>query len=58
MLYADPADPSVSQATFAVQSVLPKGWGQESSRTSFYRVPLIVIASVIIALGLVAGIVV
>lgn len=32
---------------------LPTGWGQSSNRTDFYKVPLIAVASVILAIGLV-----
>jgi hypothetical protein len=32
-------------------------WGQTSNRTDFYKVPLIAVASVILALAIVAGII-
>lgn len=36
---------------------LENSWGQTSNRTAFYRVPLIVVASVVLALGLVVAII-
>ncbi|KAK8861380.1 hypothetical protein IAR55_002199 [Kwoniella newhampshirensis] len=40
--------------TYAVKETLPNGWGSASSRTSIYKVPLIAVASVIMALAIVA----
>ena len=62
-----------SSPTWAVEEALPNGrvqlpvvitsnneprrWGRNSSRTSLYKVPLIVVASIILAIGIVVGIV-
>ncbi|WWC60086.1 uncharacterized protein I303_102650 [Kwoniella dejecticola CBS 10117] len=54
---ADAEEPSVTAPSYAVESVLPNGWGVSSNRTSIYKVPLISIASVIMATGIVALIV-
>ncbi|WVW79928.1 hypothetical protein I302_101899 [Kwoniella bestiolae CBS 10118] len=51
------AQPTVTAPSYAVESVLPNGWGVSSNRTSIYKVPLISIASVILATGIVALIV-
>ncbi|WVF66866.1 hypothetical protein IAT40_001609 [Kwoniella sp. CBS 6097] len=48
-------DPSATTPpSYAVESVLPNGWGVSSNRTSIYKVPLIAIASVIMAMVIVA----
>nr|XP_019012280.1 uncharacterized protein I206_03126 [Kwoniella pini CBS 10737]OCF51061.1 hypothetical protein I206_03126 [Kwoniella pini CBS 10737] len=51
---ADAAESSVNAGSYAVESVLPNGWGVSSNRTSIYKVPLISIASVILSTGIVA----
>ncbi|WVQ94475.1 hypothetical protein IAU59_001554 [Kwoniella sp. CBS 9459] len=56
----DGSVPDASATTppsYAVESVLPNGWGVSSNRTSIYKVPLIAIASVIMAMVIVALIV-
>ncbi|OCF34647.1 hypothetical protein I316_03689 [Kwoniella heveanensis BCC8398] len=53
----DGSVPDTSASTppsYAVESVLPNGWGVSSNRTSIYKVPLIAIASVIMAMAIVA----
>ncbi|WWD08822.1 hypothetical protein V865_006936 [Kwoniella europaea PYCC6329] len=53
----DNPQPTVTAPSYAVESVLPNGWGVSSNRTSIYKVPLISIASVILACGIVGLIV-
>ncbi|WWC99097.1 hypothetical protein V866_005992 [Kwoniella sp. B9012] len=53
----DNSQPTVTAPSYAVESVLPNGWGVSSNRTSIYKVPLISIASVILACGIVGLIV-
>ncbi|WRT65503.1 uncharacterized protein IL334_002446 [Kwoniella shivajii] len=48
------AESTITHPSYAVESVLPNGWGISSNRTSIYKVPLIAIASVVIAMGIVA----
>ncbi|WWD16714.1 hypothetical protein CI109_101145 [Kwoniella shandongensis] len=45
---------ATSTPTYAVKETLPNGWGSSSNRTSFYKVPLIAVASVLMALAIVA----
>ena len=40
-----------------LKSITDVRWGQQSNRTSFYKVPLIVISSVILAVAIVVGII-
>ncbi|ORY25851.1 hypothetical protein BCR39DRAFT_278855 [Naematelia encephala] len=42
-----------ASATFAVADALPTGWGATSSRTSIYRIPLIAVASCVLAVVIV-----
>lgn len=49
---------SVPSTTWAVEENLPTGWGQSSNRTDFYKVPLISVASVILAFAIVTGIII
>jgi type II secretory pathway pseudopilin PulG len=43
--------------SYAVISVLPRGWGVENKRNAFYKTPLIITASVILAIIIVAAII-
>ncbi|ORX36343.1 hypothetical protein BD324DRAFT_609014 [Kockovaella imperatae] len=42
---------------FAIEATLPKGWGAPNVRTSYYRVPLIAAASLILAAFIVVAII-
>ncbi|WWC87667.1 uncharacterized protein L201_002558 [Kwoniella dendrophila CBS 6074] len=53
----DDSQPTHTAASYAVESVLPNGWGVSSNRTSLYKIPLIATASVIMAAGIVAFII-
>ncbi|OWZ63046.1 hypothetical protein AYX14_04329 [Cryptococcus neoformans] len=44
--------------SFAVEKALPNGWGYSSNRTSIYKVPLIAVASVIMAVAIVVLIII
>lgn len=43
------ATPTTSTPSYQVTDVLPKGWGSTSDRSNLYAVPLIVVASVVLA---------
>ncbi|CAD6564923.1 MAG: hypothetical protein TREMPRED_000400 [Tremellales sp. Tagirdzhanova-0007] len=65
---ADASDPSGAVAvipsetktstptSWAIEAALPPGWGYTSKRTSLYKVPLIVVASFILAIAVSVGI--
>ncbi|EIW69064.1 hypothetical protein TREMEDRAFT_68945 [Tremella mesenterica DSM 1558] len=47
----------MTTATFVIEQALPSGWGVSSNRSSFYKVPLIVVSSVILAVAITAAII-
>ncbi|KAL7419647.1 hypothetical protein Q5752_005560 [Cryptotrichosporon argae] len=48
---------AATSTTWAVAQALPSGWGTQTNRSSFYKVPLIVVASVVLSVGIIIAVI-